>query len=292
MSRLIKQRTSLSTVLDEVQYSLSSLHAHPLTGAFVPAFQALRDEWKVVHDEEIAHLEAVTGAQARVDATDESADTFCSKLSKTLLTITHDDRTHSLYLHFFGDKSLSVFTRPVHGWQLDAMRKWSDSLAGSPYPALASLAPELAAVLGAADAALKDRDDAHQSTKIFRDLGARKQFIDRVNATRKTTHGELAKLAIEQPGLWSSFADRFFRRANVKADEAPTIASLTAEIAELAEAIEEKQELLAELQKEADEAAKAEEAQKAAAAELAELDKQALEIEKKKAELKKQLPKK
>jgi hypothetical protein len=290
-ARLIKPRTALSTVLVDIRYTLSRTQADPRTGAFVAEFQARRDEWTAIHQEELSYLEAASDAQARVDAADEGLDAFASKLSKAVLTITGDDRGHPLYLHFFGDKPLSSFTRPVLGGQLDAMKKWPTSLAQSPFPALVALGPELSGLLADADAALAARDDAQQKNKLFREIGARRLFVDRVNATRKTTHAALLKLAIEAPGMPADFADRFFRKTGGDEEEEATIASVTTAIAALEDQLAQQKALLASLQ--ADEEADAQAAAQHAADEAAllALEEQEAEIAKKKAEIAKKLGK-
>lgn len=286
----IKSRAALSSVLFEIIYSLCRLLANPLTALLAAQFQARRDEWKLVNDEEITNEEASSFAQARIDAANDAIDAFCSKLSKIILIITKDDRTHSLYVHFFGQKTLSRFVRPKLGEQLKSMRTWSDSLKKSPSPELKALVPELDALITAADEAIAARDTAAHESKVFRDLGARKAFIDRVNVTRKTTHGELAKLAIQTPGLPADFAEQFFHK--VPPEEEATIESVSTKITTLGEELEEQKELLAELQKEADEEAKLEAEKKEAEAELEELDKKDGENDRRRAELRKLLHKK
>src|SRR5262249_28872027 len=44
-ARLLKASLSLLSLLFQIRYTLSRLVAQPLTSAFVPAFQALRDLW-------------------------------------------------------------------------------------------------------------------------------------------------------------------------------------------------------------------------------------------------------
>jgi hypothetical protein len=289
-ARLIKPRTALATILVEVRYTLSRLQADPRAAAFVADFQARRDAWTAIHQEELGYLEAASDAQARVDADDDALDAFASKVSKAVLTITGDDRSHTLYLHFFGGKPLSLFTRPVLGGQLGTMKKWHESLSQSAYPVLVGLAPELLGLLGDADAALAARAEAQQKAKLFREIGARRLFVDRLNGDRKTTHAALTKLAIETPELPRDFADRFFRTDEGRdEEEAPTIASVTAGIAALEGQLAEQKALLTELQQEAEAAAKAHEEQEAIAAELLALTEQAAEIAKKKAEIEKKL---
>lgn len=77
-------------------------------------------------------------------------------------------------------------------------------------PALAALAPEAETHVAAGNAATLLRDNAQQANRTFRDVGERKQFIDKLNANRKEIHGALAKLPFEHPNLPTDFADGFF----------------------------------------------------------------------------------
>jgi len=66
-----------------------------------------------------------------------------SRVSKSLLTLTGDDRTHPLYVAYFKKKSLSEFKRPMLGKQLEAMKGWVPELMKSDIPTLVALAPEV-----------------------------------------------------------------------------------------------------------------------------------------------------
>ena len=103
---------------------------------------------------------------------------------------------------------MSVFLRPKLGVQLEAMRPWSHSLVTSDFPALKAMAPELDHLISAADKAVTSRTDTRNQIRKFRDVGARRQVFEKVNAARKKAHGDLAKLAIETPGLPSDYPAR------------------------------------------------------------------------------------
>lgn len=292
-ARLLYPRTSLLTLLGELRYTLSRLHATPKTAPFVATFQTLRDEWKTVLDKEISLQESLSDAQALIDAGDAGLDDFASRLSKAILTITKDDRTNPLYTHFFGDKSLSEFRRPNLGAQLQAMRPWADSLTTSPHPTLKAMAQEHAHLIAAADKAVSARDKARQQNRQLRDVGERRQFLDKLNAARKATYGALAKLAIETPGMPSDFADHFFRGEtsgdrDEEDDQAPhTLESVKAAIADLEGQLKARRADLEKLEAEAKAAeakAATRQADKAALGDLqqrmAEMAKQAEELQK------------
>jgi hypothetical protein len=293
-ARILKPKTALITLLGELRYTLSRLHANPLTTAHVATFQALRDEWRPVLDKEISLQEALSDAQALIDAEDAALDDFASRVSKTVLTITKDDRGSALYTHFFGNKSLSEFRRPNLGAQLEAMRPWGDSLANSPFPALKAMAKEHAQLVAAADKAVSARDKARQQNKQFREVGERRQFVDKLNAARKVTHGALAKLALETPGLPSGFADQFFR-SEASRDEGddeetpPTIAQVTETIDALEAQLTSQKALLAKLQGEAEAATKAAAAREADQTALSDLQQRMAEMAKQAEQIQKRL---
>src|SRR5262249_20112924 len=152
-------------------------------------------------------------------------------------------------------KALSIFTRPKLGPQLEAQRSWVDDLSKSPYPALKAMTSELVDLIDAADSALSARADAAAQNRSFRDVGARRQLFDKVNAARKSADGDLAKLAIETAGLSSDYPTRFFRATPVEDAVAdPTIESVTQDIKDLEAKLEAAKKLLAELQAAAEKA--------------------------------------
>lgn len=135
-ARTLYPRSSLINLLGEIRYTLSRLQVSPAALAHVPAFQALRDQWTGVQAQEITIQESLSDAKAQIDAADDALDDFADRLSKAVLTITKDDRTHALYVHFFGKKTLNEFKRPVLRGQLEAMRAWVKSLKESPHASL------------------------------------------------------------------------------------------------------------------------------------------------------------
>jgi len=290
--RLLKHRSSMLTLLPHPTYTYSRLKAHPLGAPHVARFEVLKAEGRQVLLHELDHVEAMAEAQALAVAVDSRLDDFAGRLSKAILTITSDDRTSALYTHYF-DKPVGELTKPVLRGQLDAMRRWQLSLPKSPFEALSAMAAELAALIAEADAAVLARDNARQGNREFRDVGERKQWVDRVNAARKETHGALSKLPHENPALPSDFADQFFlsepeREGEAEAD---TLEALQAQATSLREALAGVEARIAELEA-AEAAAEQERAARARAAqqaELAELDRVAAELEKKRAAIRAQL---
>ena len=292
-ARLLNPRSSILTLVLELRYTISRCQADPRTAFCVPVFQPLRDECGVVQKQELDFLEILSNAQAHVDVSDENLDDFGSRLSKAILTITKDDRSHPLYLHYFGKKPMSVFLRPKLGVQLEAMRPWSHSLVTSDFPALKAMAPEVDQLIAAADKAVASRTDTQNQIRKFRDVGARRQLFDKVNAGRKKAHGDLAKLAIETPGLPSDYPDGFFRSAPAAEDiNEPTIESVTQDIVDLETKLTSAKEQLTTLETAAVAAQKAANDKAGDEAQLATLEKQEAELAKQKAALKQKLGKK
>lgn len=293
--RTLDPRTSILTLLTHPAYSSCRLQAHPLGAPHAQVFQDRSSEGMQVLTQEITLTNGLLAAQAQVSAAGAQLDVVASRVSKAALTVTNDDRSHALYLHLFEGKSISHFRRPVLGKQHRAMRGWVGTLQQSPHPELSALLPELQAALAEADTAEAARIAAQDAMRQFRDVGARRQWVDRLNATRKQVYGVLAMLPHEHPGLASDFADHFFLSAPPRDEDAQeeeeTSEGLRAQIAELLEEVTALQERLAEV-----EAAEAEE-QKAAAARaaeeaaLAELERAMAEMEQKRAALKARLEK-
>ncbi len=292
-ARLLNPRSSILTLILELRYTLSRCQADPRAAFCVSLFQPCRDDCSVVQKQELDFLEALSNAQASVDIADDNIDDFASRLSKAALTITKDDRSHPLYVHFFGKKPISTFLRPKLGVQLDSMRSWGESLTTSQFPALQAMAAELGALVVAADKALSARSETQNQIRKFRDVGARRQLFDKVNAARKKAAGDLAKLAIETPGLPSDYGDSFFRSApGVEEVDEPTIDSVTQDIGDLETKLVAAREQLATLEVAAAAAQKAAAEKASEEAQLAALEKQEAELAKQKAALKQKLGKK
>jgi hypothetical protein len=210
--RTLSPRNALTSLLPHLVYTLSRLKAHPLGAPHVAVFEGQRAAWTQVFLQEVAVIEAMTNAQARVDAAGAALDQLAARVAKATLTVTGDDRKHPLYVLFFAKKTLSSFRRPVLGAQLVAMTGWRIPLLQSPHAELAALAPELEAVLVEAEAAGRAQAEARAENRRFRDAGARRQFVDGLNACRKELHGTLSKLPHLHAGLPADFAEEFFLR--------------------------------------------------------------------------------
>jgi hypothetical protein len=252
-------------VLREVLYSLSQMSHEPLALAYVPAYQALRDEWKLVLLEEISILDALSEAQAAVAKIDALLDSFSGRVSSAVNEYTDGKTRKQIRAALFKGKSLGKFRRPVLNSQLRAMGDWSDTLAKCGVPALIAMAEEAATLTAAGKGAEALRNSAQKRNRDFRDVGMRKQFIDKVNATRQESHGGLGKLPFLNPALPQNFAQTFFYSDPPRDDE-ETIDEVKTSIEALEAELATRRADLAKLEEEA--AIEARAAQEEAADEL------------------------
>lgn len=281
--RNLSHLISLISLRVEIVHTLVELQANALTQSYVAPFEQARNEWDIVQAEELSIRDAIAAVNARIFSLDNTLNWLAGRGSKAILAVTDDDKTHPLYVAYFNKKSLSDFKRPILGSQYTAMKGWVTELQKSDVPALAALAPEVEAAVAAAANAIKTREDLETQNRFFREVGNRKKLFDKVNAVRKTTYGELAKLPHEVVGLPSNFADLFFRHDTSGAEEEeesePTVASLGEEITALEQELEQKRAQRAALEAETK---KRDEAERQAA--IAELQKVAAEAAQKAAE--------
>lgn len=275
----------LFSILREIQYTQGQITQEPLAAAYIPTFQNLRTEWQTILLEEIMHLDKIALTLAVVDKADFDLDAFAGRVSRLVDEHTDGNTRKQLRTALFKNKSLSKFRRPVLGGQLEAMRDWSDILTNCAIPALVALADQAAALVQAGNTAADQRNDAQSANRHFRDIGARKQFIDKCNASRKEMHGAMAKLPFQHPNLPTDFADRFFATGRVS-DEEETIDEVKASIEALQEQLAERAALLKKLEEDAANAAREEQERKAKADEADSLEAQAKELLAKAAALK------
>jgi hypothetical protein len=291
MARILHYRTALLILLTEIRYTLSRLRAHPLGAPHVAAFEDLRAEYMEVQATDLSLLEAQADAQARVDITDESLNELATRFSRALLTLTSGNRNHATYAFYFGDKPLADFKRPILGDQLKEMSRWVAALPNAD-ASLQAMGPELTAAVTAAQQAAEAKEQVAGQRRELREIGARRQLVDRLNGVRKEVHGALAKLPHEHTRLPTNFADQFFRRdpgrPEIEEDDSvETVEAAQARIealrGEMTAAEARLAELLADAEAEAEaKAAKARAAQEKA---IAEVDQAMADLQQKRAAL-------
>lgn len=289
--RTLKPRSALLGLFPHVDYTLLRLRADPQAAQHAPTFEQLRAQGLALITQELDIITAQTWGQVCVDLADEKLNQLANLVSREVLAITHKNRRASLYTHFFDEKNLSEFKRPKMGTKHEREKRWPEALRQSPHPTLRALAPEAEAVLAEAAAALTTRTTAETNNRIFRDIGARWQWIAQVNGARKHLYGELAMLAHQTPGMSSAYAEQFFLKVRSESgerdedEEEETSASLRARIEEQRAVLATLEARLVEV--EAAEAAEKKRAETLAAekARLAELDRVRAELEAERAAL-------
>lgn len=288
--RILAYRMGLFTLLRELQFSLAQMTHEPLAAGHVPTYKALRDEWRLVLLEEIEILDEISQGQAAVIKADAGLDVFTARAVHTVDEHTDGKTRKQIRSALLKDKSLAKFRRPVLAGQLQAMADWSDTLAKCGVPALIALAPQASMLVDAGRSAEALRNAAQKRNRDFRDVGMRKQFIDKVNAVRKETHGALAKLPFQNPALPQGFAETFFFSEAPRAEE-ETIDEVRTSVEELTVQLAERTAFLKKLEDEAAVEAQAAEDQKLQERAAEELEMQAQELLKRAAALKSKLKK-
>jgi hypothetical protein len=262
------------SLLRELQYTLSQVSHAPLATGYVPVFQALREEGQQVLLEEIVIQDELSNALALVNKADSGLDAFAGRVSGAVDEHTSGPTRKQLRTALFKNKPLTRFRRPVLARQLEAMADWADTLSRCGVPGLVALAPEAVPLVEAGRSAQQVRTTAQKRNRDFRDIGTRKQFIDKVNAARKEAYGGLAKLPFQNPLLPSDFADAFFYLEPPR-DEEETIDQVKASIEDLEAQLVEQRTLLAKLEEEAAAEAQAEQERLQQVQEAEELEAQA-----------------
>lgn len=267
----------LNVVRFHLGFTFRRLRYNPYTKdlSITGVFESLLAECALMQQKEVELDDQIDDREVEIVAVDLDLNAFAQSVSREVLRLTKGNREDALYKHYFGDKPLHVFTRPTMGDQYIAMTTWPSSLGSSPQPTLTALAPEAKVLLEKAEKVIKAKGDAEQERSKFREVGERKDYIDRVNAARKEAYGILSTLPHKHVGLPLNFADQFFKRERPKNGEKVTIEGLEEDLAELKEEVAQKEALLLSMKsaeekaaKEAEEAAAAREQAKAKLAEL------------------------
>lgn len=231
--RTIPYTIGMFGLLREIWYTVAQMREEPLAAPYLPTFEAIYGEAKSnLLPAELGVIENIEVAQVKVDRADGSLDGYAGRVSRSVDEVGDPKTKKQLRINLFKGLPLSKFRRPVLGGQLLAQTGWGKALADSKVPSLIALAPEADPLVKKGEDASKARTDAHQANRQFRDVGARKQFIDKLNGLRRETDGALSKLAHDDPTLPNDYADRFWR-TEPASEEEETIDDVKAEIAAL-----------------------------------------------------------
>ncbi len=276
---------------DDLVYSLGMCENHDLAKNYVLVFTTLLGQWQVVFAQFLSLQDKISRAESRVDACDDGLDVLVDEVAAAIL-YGNNDRSSAEFRAFFGSKQPHEIKRPILGDQLEVVRAWIPALENATKALLVNLGARGEALVANADAAVDALGAAQQEFRTFRLTGGYSQFVDAMNAGRKTVHGELGKLR-HQPegkGLPTDFADRFFRH-ETRRNKKQTVDAVRARIAALQAELAKETAALAALEAKAKSEEEAEQARKALEAELAEAETARAELEKKTAEIKAKLKK-
>lgn len=279
----ITQDTPLSFIRDEEDnFTQSNLEANPLTASLaVPLAQFITETWQPTYLMGLGLEYKVELAHAKVLHADSVLNGLVKKLDGALLMLTNKLRTAPLYKLYFGAERPFEVAAGVLGPQLEKMRGWIPMLASAPEAPLKAIGEEIKSAVADADAAVKAKADAETALLVYKTTGERTQLINKYNALRKVTYGELGKIKHQHPELPNDFADTFFRHEGRRADDKLSPEQLQTKI----DALKEQQKVLeakrkAKLDKQKEDAdKKVELEQKQAAIDVKKKEKDALDAE-------------
>lgn len=282
----------LETLRDEIVYTLGKCEGHKLAHAHVATSATSLEGWQLVFGKHLSLRDKLSRAESRVDGCDDELDTFVDDVAATLLLVNNGDRGSAEFRQYMGDKPPSEIKRPILGQELETVRGWIAPLLASSHALLQTLGARGQGLVAQADAAIAALTAARQEHRAFRLTGEHSQFIDNLNAARKTIYGELNKLPHlpEGKGLPGDFADRFFRH-ETRRNKKLSVESVSKQITALEGQLDKLRATLAELEKK--EAAKrdANTEREALEAQLAQAEKLRTDADKQAAELKAKLRK-
>lgn len=283
---VLSTQDSLEVIRTEIVFTLAALRPSTRASKYVAMMEPLLPEWAKVSAQELLLRDAKTTASAAITAASNQLNPCIDQVAALVLVRTKNKRTHDLYKRYFGSKRPSDLKRPALAEKVAVVRTWVPSLKGSPETELQALGATLEGVVALAGTANAAAVDAGRALLDFRQLGARKALVEKVNQVRKAVYGELSQVPHAEPSqhLPADWADQFFRHDS--RDEA-TVASVTEEITRLQAELSAQQSLRQRLQAQADaeEQQRKEADQAEAAAALREVELEIAEAQKRASEL-------
>jgi hypothetical protein len=240
--RTISYTIGILSLLREIWYTVCQMREEPLASPHLQTFEDLYQEAKdTLLPSELSVTEEVESSQVKVDRADGDLDRFAGRVSRAVDDIPDPNTKKQYKTNLFKGQPLSKFRRPVLGGQLLAQSAWASTLAQSNVPALVALADEADPLVKKGQDAFQARTEAQQQNRQFRDVGARKQFIDKLNGARRLAAGALSKVAHGSPTLPNDYADRFWR-TEPAADEEESLDDVNAAIEELTAKLAERED--------------------------------------------------
>ena len=212
--RLLLNDTPVDELSEELFHTTAHLQAYPFLQPQTIQHEATIVDLNLLVQIEISLLRALMHAEARMVVVDGHIDILASAIDGTIRVENGRDRKSLVHQRYFNNVQPSRFKRPLLGEQLESMREWIPSLtAPQSSPTLQGYGTQLAERVVEADGTVRAEADARRNLAAH-ELGARKVFIDRLNAMRQALYGQLAELPHSRPDLSlpPDFAFRFFLR--------------------------------------------------------------------------------
>ena len=205
-------------IAQDTTHIIVPLEVNELTQGFAPDFYALRDDIHATAQQEEALGFAVFRAESFVLSIDADIDSIVPPLLNAVLASVGNNKEHPLYVFLVGQKTVGEIREPVLGEELETVRTWIEPLQASPDPTLKSYGDALAKKVDEADHRVADLASAEQALKTFKEIGGRKQLVDRANALRASTYGAASRMIDDKPeaNLPADFADRIFRFERIR----------------------------------------------------------------------------
>ncbi len=250
--RTLPIETPIDELSEELYYTTAHLQAYPFLEAQTAQHEVLILDWTQFMLIEAALMRALMRAGALMVVADVQLDLLCTVIEGTIRVESGGQRKSLIHQRYFGNIQPSRFKRPVLGEQLDTMRTWIPSLAGpQSSPTLQACGGQLTGRVAQADAAKAAEVEALRNLADHQ-IGPRKTFIDKLNASRHALYGQLAELPHSQPdlGLPPDFAHHFFLRETRR--RKPTITTLERDIARMQGQLQQAEAELARLVEEAE----------------------------------------
>lgn len=229
-------------------YTFAQLQAQPFTQTLASAFMALETDRQQVVALENRLLEQQFLAAAMVDVAVLGLGLAVDHFLHALLVVVNNERQAALYQRFFDKYRPSELKRMVISEQLTIVRPWPRTLAELPQEVLHQHGLALEAAVAKADQAITAEAETERAVDDFREVGERKNFVDRFNALRKVTFGKLAEMVHMHPeyNLPRDFPEQFFLRE--RRPRTPTIEGVQETIDRLERELARQQELLSTLE--------------------------------------------
>ena len=203
---------SLLTLRKHWRFAFARIKSDPNAAPYVATWTAFGPQWNTTFQKELGLEDGEIDGEAGAVTADRGLDGFGGQLHAVIHGFKKPNPEHPVHQLFFGSKTLSEFTVPLLGKELESALGWPAHLAGSTLPAIQALAPQGTAAVQAADAAAQALDGAIKARELFRLGGERAALFDAFNSLCATTHGGLKAFAHDHPelNLGATYADSFF----------------------------------------------------------------------------------